>query len=497
MKYVGLRYVPKMDGEHDSTKEYEPLTIVTNHGNSYTSKKFVPNGIELTNEDYWVQTGNYNGSITLIGDKIKEINNTLGENASTLATLLRNKVDYLNVKDFGAKADGITNDTNAIQLAIDTCVSQGGGIVYIPTGRYLIDTLILKSNVNLLGDGSAETILESNGSSKMITTPHDQRRFSIKRMMLDGKQKAEYGIYLKNDTSVNADTISTIEDVRAGYVTKNGVYLGTYIREIRLTNMEILGCGESGLNVNACSDSCFQFVTSRSNKGPGFEINGPDNRLVSCKAYCNGSAATPAVGFDVSKYRNIFSSCSSQQNTGHGVFVHNARDIRFTDLMADCNGNLIGPAPSVPTKAGLKAYKCKYLKIDGFFTDFFKHSVGQSQKSGVVLEDCQYYSVDMTASDIPEDFTADELCTNGTAIVNGVKKMATVEDMRGSVLGNTKGIVINGKTITYSDRKPVSTKDTVPGDICFNTNPNVGTCTGWICIGEGFSAVWKEFGTLN
>jgi len=50
---------------------------------------------------------------------------------------------------FGAKADGTTKDTSAIQGAIDSCANAGGGIVQLSTGAYLSAPLTLKSNVTL------------------------------------------------------------------------------------------------------------------------------------------------------------------------------------------------------------------------------------------------------------------------------------------------------------------------------------------------------------
>jgi len=55
----------------------------------------------------------------------------------------------ISVHDFGAKGDGITLDTRAIQSAIDACTSQGGGTVYLPPGNYLTGTLTLKDGVTL------------------------------------------------------------------------------------------------------------------------------------------------------------------------------------------------------------------------------------------------------------------------------------------------------------------------------------------------------------
>lgn len=64
-QYIGARYVPILADptEWDNTKTYEPLTIVQHEGNSYTSRQYVPTGIDITNNDYWARTGNYNAQI--------------------------------------------------------------------------------------------------------------------------------------------------------------------------------------------------------------------------------------------------------------------------------------------------------------------------------------------------------------------------------------------------------------------------------------------------
>lgn len=64
-KYVGARYVPLFSDplEWSNTRTYEPLTIVLNEGNSYTSRQFVPTGIDISNESYWALTGNYNAQV--------------------------------------------------------------------------------------------------------------------------------------------------------------------------------------------------------------------------------------------------------------------------------------------------------------------------------------------------------------------------------------------------------------------------------------------------
>jgi polygalacturonase len=86
----------------------------------------------------------------------------------------------LDVKNFGAKGDGHSLDTAAINKAIDAAAAAGGGSVYFPAGGYLSYSIHLKSNVNLyLSEGAtiiaADSTLQGGvGYDAAEPNPFDQ-----------------------------------------------------------------------------------------------------------------------------------------------------------------------------------------------------------------------------------------------------------------------------------------------------------------------------------
>ena len=90
-----------------------------------------------------------------------------GAVATTVQAKLRQTVS---VKDFGAVGDGVTNDTAAIQAAIDAVNAAGGGVVNFPAGTYACANLWPKDNVTLQGEGSNATRLINNSSNYSIIT---------------------------------------------------------------------------------------------------------------------------------------------------------------------------------------------------------------------------------------------------------------------------------------------------------------------------------------
>ena len=69
----------------------------------------------------------------------------------------------IDIRQHGAKGDGKTLDSPAIQKAIDACAAGGGGRVWVSSGDYLCGRLVLKSNVTLYLEPGA--VLRSSGKA--------------------------------------------------------------------------------------------------------------------------------------------------------------------------------------------------------------------------------------------------------------------------------------------------------------------------------------------
>lgn len=80
------------------------------------------------------------------------------------------------VKTFGAEGDGVIDDTDAINKAIDYVAGLGGGIIYFPEGNYSVCTIHLKSNVWLNIDKGA-TIKCLTGNDAPETTWFSNRLY--------------------------------------------------------------------------------------------------------------------------------------------------------------------------------------------------------------------------------------------------------------------------------------------------------------------------------
>ena len=192
--YVGHRYVPKIFGEWDKTKLYEPLSIVQYQGTSYTSRQYVPVGVEITNEEFWVVTGNYNAQVEQYRQDVVGVKNDLANKASKDElgvideTLKLKKSTYENVAAL-KNADveiGEVVSTNGyyskgdngegIYLITETGVDNGGTVITLNNGTYaklLYNNTVSTKQFGITNDNTTEN------NEKLIAMMNDSLTYDI------------------------------------------------------------------------------------------------------------------------------------------------------------------------------------------------------------------------------------------------------------------------------------------------------------------------------
>lgn len=141
-KYIGARYVPIFGRknedsiEWDNSKPYEPLTIVLYQGNSFTSRQYVPAGVDINSQEFWANTGNYNAQIEQYRQeietykdevqKIKDDYKIIESDIDEIALNYQKSYNTVNemVSDTDIKA-GMTVKTNGFYS-----VNDGGSALY-------------------------------------------------------------------------------------------------------------------------------------------------------------------------------------------------------------------------------------------------------------------------------------------------------------------------------------------------------------------------------
>lgn len=88
-----------------------------------------------------------------------------------------------NVRAYGARGDGESLDTAAVQKAIDACTAAGGGTVLVPAGTFLIGSVELKSNVTL----------QIAAAGKLLGSPTGRDYHAVDAIPLTGDSTLEDG----------------------------------------------------------------------------------------------------------------------------------------------------------------------------------------------------------------------------------------------------------------------------------------------------------------
>jgi hypothetical protein len=244
---------------------------------------------------------------------------------------------------FGAVGDGTTDDTAAIQAAIDALPSSGG-VVYLPAATYVVNgTLNLtdKENVRLRGDGAANAVYQAVSTKGTIL-----KRVSGTGLILDWSASAATqslrgcGIEgITFDGNNLATTVVRLSSLYGGVFRdlhiREGTVEGLGLRTVNLPNVEDLqSCIFENISIRCVATATAKGLTADSfadgggnvslnnfhnlivvtQNGTGIELGDSDtNRFIGVE--CNRTGT--AIGIDL-----LASNHASSGHARHNVFLH-------------------------------------------------------------------------------------------------------------------------------------------------------------------------------
>nr|DAQ10714.1 MAG TPA: peptidase [Caudoviricetes sp.] len=325
--------------------------------------------------------------------------------------------DILNVKDFGAKGDGSTDDTAAIQAAIDYAVAAGRRSVYFPAGTYIVTSPLhaqvetgtttvggsTKSRyaygmgLTLRGEQVGKTVLRKTGQATYTIPANNNINggSTVDTTLFFGGTEGT-GLYVSDLSIENASTgeCYAIYATRARCVLErlnvctnsHGIYLYGWLNN--LTDI-IITAEEKGLWVaNATSTVCNKVFVAGCNN-PYYLVSAYYSTLISCCAdSCTGSIWTL-------KGSVTMSGCGSESK-GADRYIDLLDDTRV-----DAHGlylyDLEAPSGSTGTNKALfrMASRC-VLNVDGI------QLAGTASTQGVqnALLECGTASVTFAVQDV-------------------------------------------------------------------------------------------------
>lgn len=145
-----------------------------------------------------------------------------------IANFLTNKQTWggiiFNVKAFGAKGDGTTGDTAAIQAAITAASVAGGGVVYFPPGSYLINSgLTVPDKVYIRGSGIEVT--------KILAGANAITMFSLTRAVLTNSFAgiSEMTLNVNSKTTIKGITTTLASQIEFSNLRFTGDFTNTFL----------------------------------------------------------------------------------------------------------------------------------------------------------------------------------------------------------------------------------------------------------------------------
>jgi hypothetical protein len=265
----------------------------------------------------------------------------------------------ISVLAYGAKGDGVTDDTASIKSAMSACTARtiphNGCALYFPSGVYRTTGLSLRSFVHIKGDGWATSVIQlaPNTESDVMTIPLDAFNFSLYGITLDGNARnggrgnclstattslgpAEWNTANKQTAPSNAQKWGHIEEVMFSNCSADGIHINPFNYMLFFDNFYAYHNGVYGLYTQGTNSSFTNFQIER-NGTAGIHVANANNRFTSGEVIWNGERGDTEAGVYVSGSRNVMTAIETEDNYTNGFFDSGTDNI-FAACVSDTNG---------------------------------------------------------------------------------------------------------------------------------------------------------------
>ena len=251
--------------------------------------------------------------------------------------------DTVSVKDFGAVGDGVTDDTAAIQAAVNYA---GSGTVTLPNGTYLVtDTItVLESGLVIVGDGNSvfsTTILNGTTNKPAFTIGDGTARFQGGLFCVAFIQKTGIAAVAGNCAvkfqNMEQYTVSNVSAYNnAGSRLYDGFKFDSCVQVVvdNLSVAEVLNTGV--LLSGDCIDCYFTSCRSDANGARGWRITDCQGLyFTSCTAYGNdGSAWLLDTAGPNGNQNHFYENCVGDTSGSHNWNILQLKQSVFSNCWA-------------------------------------------------------------------------------------------------------------------------------------------------------------------
>jgi hypothetical protein len=242
------------------------------------------------------------------------------------------------VMAFGAKGDGVTDDTAAIVAATTAAVSRGKTL-FFPAKTFVYSTSMTAWNTpGLRIHGSGETILKFTGTGKAIDITGPLYDVSIENMTIRGTATATHGVYLNNvHHSVFRDV--SIQDVPIGMEINFGVLNRCDNLRVSSNERTFLVTPSTGVLLDSVSSAnIFNNLIVEGVSGSGVKLtSGIQNTFIGGTSEGNGTGIELAAASD----RNTFINMDLEANTVRDINCSGAFNVFQGMLAASTTGETL------------------------------------------------------------------------------------------------------------------------------------------------------------